>query len=272
MPTIVVHGTMTHEPAHAYDWWWKSYDGQGFLAGLTQGIGEAGGLDDIWKVGGTDVSRHPELQGGRRSFSTRDGRFLWSGGNQGGLRRVAGEQLARYLNVVAQLSPRAPIRVIAHSHGCNVVKRASASTRLSPQVFIPQAVFLACPHVVSSSSFGSKYPYRLNPERFGRILGLSSPRDSVQNVLAARFPSLWGGDFLEGWAPHISAVDQDPAARHLYEDHDIPTHDIDKAAHSALHGNVVGYLVGRWLSGEDFASIERRFSHLLPVPEGDFGS
>lgn len=198
MPTIVVHGTMTHEPAHAYDWWWKSYDGQGFLAGLTQGIGEAGGLDDIWKVGGTDVSRHPELQGGRRSFSTRDGRFLWSGGNQGGLRRVAGEQLARYLNVVAQLSPRAPIRVIAHSHGCNVVKRASASTRLSPQVFIPQAVFLACPHVVSSSSFGSKYPYRLNPERFGRILGLSSPRDSVQNVLAARFPSLWGGRLSRG--------------------------------------------------------------------------
>jgi predicted alpha/beta hydrolase family esterase len=96
-------------------------------------------------------------------------------------------ELVQYLNRLRRETDE-PIRIIAHSHGCNVVKLASMSRELSADVHISKAVFLACPHfweanyeaeeptsVLDKFKFkrlrphGRKYRYRASPERFGRI-------------------------------------------------------------------------------------------------------
>ncbi len=271
MATIVIHGTMTTSAASAADWWWNSYDPGGFLWGVRKGLVEAGGADDVWCVGGTDVSEL-EAFANPRNGAAHAGRFLWTGMNQGSFRRGAAKELAHYLNTIAALSPGEPIRILAHSHGCNVVKAASAQRSLSREVWIEQAVFMACPHFVARAGFRGPFPYRLDAGRFGSILNLSSPNDTVQDSIAERLPGLLGPDWLEG-APEAHRTEQDPDAAPLYQSWEIPTEDSGVAAHTAMHGSLIGYLAGLWLAGnESFRTITKRNAGYLPVPSGDHGS
>jgi len=180
-------------------------------------------------------------------------------------RADGGLKLARYLNRINQLAPNEPIRVIAHSHGCNVVKHASLSKELHPGVRISAAVFLACPHVPFEDLVYKKIYYRPAPERLGAILNLYSILDSVQG----KWAELVTGHFMP---VTMSRIDPDEASRHLYQDHEIATLDDGVSSHSAMHGARVGWLVGRWLAaGGQFARVLKGHSKLLPVPRGDTG-
>lgn len=274
MATIIIHGTMTTRASPAYSWWWNSRGSRGFLEGVSRGLKEAGDVDDVWRAGGSKVSEIAGLQGGRRQFLAHQGHFQWSGLNQGNMRRGAGRELARYLNVVQDLEPRRPIRVVAHSHGCNVVKAASADRKLSRGVRFGRSAFLACPHFVARAAFMGKYPYRLNSRLFSprSVLNLYSGTDSIQDGLAEQLPSVWGGGLHEGFAPEGFRVDQDPSAEALYVDREIETEDQGKDAHSALHGNLVGRIVGQWLAGWDYGRIEGNLGRHVRVRAGDHGS
>lgn len=81
----------------------------------------------MWEVGGTDVQDLAAFTS-TRAFANHAGRFLWSGFDQGAFRRGAGKELARYLNAIVERTDE-PLRVVAHSHGCNVVKAARATWR-----------------------------------------------------------------------------------------------------------------------------------------------
>ena len=48
--------------------------------------------------------------------------FEWSGSHEGTGRGDAAARLAQYLNSIADLTEE-PLRIIAHSHGCNVATR-----------------------------------------------------------------------------------------------------------------------------------------------------
>ena len=172
MTTIVVHGTL----AYGGSWYQNSWGEHGFLAGLRGGMVEADGWHDIWHVKGKPVDV-----------------LEWNGLPEGIYRGAAASLFADYLNTVADLTDE-PIRVIAHSHGCNVVKLASSLPSLSPNVTIEQAVFLACPHFFEDEytqeglsgldrfdigkvhkaykKTGHRFRYALDPDRFGRILNV----------------------------------------------------------------------------------------------------
>ena len=294
MTTIIVHGTL----AYGSSWYQNSWGERGFLTGLHSGMMEAAGWHDIWAVNGESVNTYPAL----------GSVFEWNGLAEGIYRGLAASSLVQYLNIVAELTDE-PIRIIAHSHGCNVVKLASSLRALSSAVFIDQAVFFACPHFyedeyvqeelswqdrldirkVSKAYKATKrrYRYRVDPERFGRILNVYCEKDKVQVDLAQ---SLSGGQvpltgsFLENVlkqltdgiheAPIATRCDSDQQAAHLYEN--VEVH-VEKGCsgiktHSVMHGSFLGALAGVWLnSRESIKSLIRKHGDLPVLPCDDTG-
>jgi len=270
---------MTVFGAASAKWWWNSWQEGGFLNALTAGLTAAGGVNDVWRVGGRRVSDTPKLKahwslltGMANQLSEKDGHFLWSGADSFSDRRAGGHLLARYLNKIVEIAPQEAIRIVAHSHGCNVVKEASADASLDRRVLFQRVVFLACPHFAGKNDRGFVLHHRLAPARFRKILNLYSMGDTVQTKIAQGVAGPFGAnpnDFVPAVAHRI---EQDGIARHLYEDCAIRTLDQGTAAHTAMHGMRVGYLTGRWLAGENLQQIlHRAGSTSLPVPRGDFG-
>jgi hypothetical protein len=295
MTTLIVHGTL----AYGGSWYQRSWGQRGFLAGLQRGMMDTSGWHDIWSVGEEPVSSYPEL----------GGVFEWNGLPAGLYRGTGATAFAAYLNAVAELTDE-PIRVIAHSHGCNVVKLASSLRELSPRVAIDQAAFLACPHFYEDlyeqeepSSWeervnirkvhagykktGHRFRYRLDPARFGRILNLYCERDEVQVDLAQ---SLSGGqvpltgNFLENVLeqmgggifenPQAARWEMDPEAQHVYENLSVEVESrcSNRKAHSVMHGAVIGVLCGIWLnSGRSMQEVLRELGDLPALPADDMG-
>ena len=270
MATIVVHGTTPIRIATSGSWWRTSWHQDGALGALKRGMSDAGFDHDIWRVAGVNVDKIPELSPDRRVFFSDEGRFFWSGINQQQFRQNAGDKLARYLNLIAALSPNEPIRVIAHSHGANVVKACTQSEELDSSVVLSMVCFLGCPHFTSSGS-SKPFPYRLDSRRVGAVVNLYSISDSVQDGFADLLPNLFGGGF-DNWAREAHREDQDPACSQVYENHALNTASEGIAAHNDLHGATVLYLIGQWLSKRgSFQKILEQNLHLFPIPEGDNG-
>lgn len=275
MTTLVIHGTL----AQGASWYWNSWEQGGFCHALVTGMEAVSGSHDVWRVQGESIETN--------------NRFEWSGLAEGLYRGDGADKLVQYLNQLRRRTDE-PIRIIAHSHGCNVVKLASMSPGLSANV--SKAVFLACPHfwevnyeaaepasLSERFSFerlhprGRKYRYRASPQRFGKILNLYSERDGVQVDLAK---SLSGGmvpltgrfvdDFLKMLRtgdvyelPMADRMDSDPLAQHLYENFAVPTAKGcgETAVHTAMHGATVAKLCGVWLNSE--TPIESLVSELI---------
>ncbi len=261
MTTIVVHGTF----AANEDWYWNSWQENGFCRSLSAALRDAGGEDDLWRVRGIPVREIPELNPPRSfwigrlgQISQRQGHFIWSGDVNAISRKYAATDFAKYLNVIRDLTDE-PIRIVAHSHGCNVVKSASASKKLQPQVHLDRAVFLAGPHFVAneyrqqgpfdlrSQVVGKKHLYPLQPARFGRIANLYSPRDPVVGQLADKLATASGWNYE---VPEVSFTDEDPKAADLYENYEIevPEQITGLAVHGWLHSSEMAPAIGSWLT------------------------
>jgi len=260
MTTIVVHGTF----AANEDWYWNSWHDNGFCQSMAEGMIDAGGKNDIWRVNGVPVSEIDELNP-ERSFwtgrmgqlSQQKGHFFWSGDVNAISRKLAANDFAKYLNVIATLTNE-PIKIVAHSHGCNVVKQASASSKLNPHVHIDSAVFLACPHFTANEYrqkgafdlgtelVGNKPLYQLQPERFERIANLFSTRDPVVGLLADKLATPDGFNYE---VPEVWFEDQDKNAAYLYDSREmqVPDHITGNAVHGWMHSPEMGYTVGKWL-------------------------
>jgi hypothetical protein len=280
MCTIVIHGTMALAAAKHSRWWWDSWSVGGFLRAVRMGMEDAGGASDLWRLAGRAVSEIPTLQpewsllwGRMGQFPQHQGHFTWDGADMGISRLAGADQLVLYLNALRVLAPAEPLRIIAHSHGCNVVKLASTRRRLRPDVVIDRAVFLACPHLHTQGVQGTEHTYPLNPGRFGAILNLYSATDSVQTSIAEGLPGLPSYRLVEWQGFSAARVDTDPAARARYQNLEIVMADSGVPAHTAMHGAVVGYLAGRWLAkGGNIREILKQLDEPLPqVPRGDFG-
>lgn len=263
MTIIIVHGT--HDPDGM---WWIETTLGGFAAQIDAGLEAAGLPPQVWRIGNKHVCQFGELRPkgnwhwlrGRKDppFYNREGRFRWSGADLHGPGRIlGGRQLARYLEVVSRLGPDEEIHMIAHSHGCNIVKQASIE--LSATIRLGRIVFLACPHF--SAVHGNEPPYRLNKDVLGRyrqpVLNLYSPEDTVQTTIAATMPDL-------GMAPGMPKVDllgfegtplvkahrsdQDPFVQDVYEEFAL-TYSGGRgiAAHGAVHDPKIGRMLGYWI-------------------------
>jgi len=302
MATLIIHGTVPIKVPFTVKWWWDSWHESGFLDAMAKVMRSVPGVarDDVWKVNGVPVSQIDaltphlptpweaamdpnkllELMDPRRmpdaeQYMVHKGHFMWSGSDMDSERQRAGEALARYLNKIHALAPREPIRIVAHSHGCNVVKVASSSERLDPAIRIERAVFLACPHFRLLFGRREVFPYRLDPARFGWVLNVFSPQDSVQVDIAQGWPGPPEGAEQVLGVLHAARSEQDPTAQNIYRNYEVPTEDQGVRAHSALHGWRMGALVGFWLGCE-----ERQFDEpyreafangIFPIPAGDHG-
>lgn len=281
MTTIIVHGTWAPSSI-----WWRLEGG--FSQSVIRGMEDEIGIHDVWSVDNIHVSQISELNRKfgvtdflfrRSAWQNIDGQFHWLGSNSNAERRKAARELVSYLNVIRQLTDE-PINIIAHSHGCNVVKLASASDKLSADLFIEKAVFLACPHfneakIDAQGNTTYQFQYRLDPHRFGSILNLFSEQDSIQNDYAPRGADIdWDVNFTDlSGNPESSRVDKDPDAFHLYQNYCVEV-DENANAHSALHGRVVGEAVGLWLGGKKMFVIlvSDQYGGFLPtVQVGDEG-
>ena len=244
---------------------------------------------DVWRVAGTPVSELDALRPdrfdwqdptrgfrpGALPFHQHRGHFAWSGSNMHSERVAAGHALARYLSVVHALSPDEPIRIVAHSHGCNVVKVASASEDLHPHVEFETVFLLACPHVLVQASRGPEVPYWLETRRClrGEIFNLFSEEDSVQMGWAQAYPGPPEDLASLFRQPEMFRTDQSTRYKQ-FRDFAIETMDEDIAAHSALHGSVVGELIGLHLGSDvdGFWELFEKFERSgFPVPAGDNG-
>ncbi|MEO1204709.1 MAG: hypothetical protein AAFV45_00100 [Pseudomonadota bacterium] len=266
MTVVIVHGT--HDPDGA---WWVETTPNDFAAEVDRGLVEAGSQPQVWRVGAFHVSAFDELRpepswswfSGRTAppFDNREGRFKWSGADlHGPGRHVGGKQLARYLEAVTELDPDETIHIIAHSHGCNVVKQATRE--LAKPVKLGRLVFLACPHF--TDIHGGEPTYRIEPSVLGPyrtpILNFYSPQDVVQTTVARLMPDL-------GMAPGMPEIgflgfegtplveshrsDPDPAAAGLYEELEVEfTGGDGVAAHGAVHKPEVGRFLGYWFAQE----------------------
>ncbi|KAB2941742.1 MAG: hypothetical protein K8F92_10270 [Hyphomicrobium sp.] len=287
MTTIVIHGTQAHRSAVHATWWWNSWHEGGFLDAVRHGMEQASGRHDLWRVNGVPVSEVPELAAkrslwslslGSRALAQHNGHFIWAGAAMGIARGAASEQLAAYLNAIHELT-REPLRIIAHSHGCNIVKLASASKKLAPGVHIASAVFLACPHFFTPHAIEDyQLPYPLSPQRFGRILNVYSRHDSVQATLASHLSGqMFATAIAEMLSPTAFRVDQDPAARHLYENVElaVAADCSEQEAHTVMHGATIGGPVGAWLDSNCTFTEVLRSHHsgvLPPIPAQDYGA
>jgi hypothetical protein len=264
--------------AHA-GWWWNSWQSGGFLNALGRGLSDAGGANDVWRVGGRLVSDVPELRahwslwtGMAKQLSEKQGHFLWSGADSFADRRAGALLLVRYINKILEIAPREPIRIVAHSHGCNVVKQASANASLDRRARFPRVVFLGCPHFIGRGPKGPVFHHRLSSARFQQILNLYSVADVVQVKIAGGVAGPFGAEPNDYVPTEAHRTEQDPVAQRIYENWSIRTIDQGTAAHTAMHGVRVGYLTGRWLAGETFRNIVNTVrSQFLPVPHNDFG-
>lgn len=301
MATLIIHGTMTPKAfAYSAKWWWDSWYENGFLYHVAKGMQTVMGSskDDVWKICGKPVCETKGLTGNSSSEQLRDhsmteklsaimfpgklpetywahkGHFMWSGSDSHMLREQGGRALARYLNLIKKIAPHEPIRIIAHSHGCNVVKHASSCGLLDSCVHIERAIFLACPHFSIQVLRKIKYPYKLDPSKFGQILNLYSPFDSVQVKIAQEYPgSPDNMDFTIGTVK-ANREDQNPETKRTYINYEIPTMDIGIKAHTVMHGHTLGTLCGIFLSckGDEFNDAYEYFKEkYLPVPNNDFG-
>jgi hypothetical protein len=263
MSVIIVHGT--HDPdGH---WWIETSPGS-FAEAIDHGLLEAGNQPAVWRVGDVPVRDFKELRpkGSRNwlwmpkdpPFNNREGRFVWSGLDlHGAGRLVGGKQLARYLETVAALAPDEIIHLVAHSHGCNIIKQATQE--LHTPLKLGRIIFLACPHFVDIQT--GAFPYRIDPNVLGHysepILNFYTPQDTVQTTIAQLFPDL-------GMAPGMPAVkwlgfpgtplvrayrrDQDPDAASLYAEFPIDYRGGQGTrAHGAVHSHDVGRFIGYWL-------------------------
>lgn len=300
MATLIIHGTVPVKIPFTVKWWWDSWHENGFLHAMAAAMRSVSGHEDVWKVGGTHVARiaaldpqgrigwksafdpnaWQELVDPRRYLDTgqwlvHQGCFMWSGSDMDSERRRAGLTLARYLNKVHELAPHEPLRLVAHSHGCNVVKIASSCGELHPAVFIARAVFLACPHFMLKRGAQGSYPYRLDPKRFGDIVNAYSPADSVQVDIAQSLPGPPENPDMVMGVFGAQRTEQDPAAKGRYRNFEVPTADHGVAAHGAVHGARMGGLVGAWLGSPpeelDLRYREAREHGLFPIPAGDNG-
>lgn len=279
MTTLVIHGTL----AQGASWAVSSWGDTGFLTGVVQGFDAVDAPDDVWRINGRDITEYRGLA-----------QFQWSGSHEGTGRGDAAAQLASYLNDVADLTDE-PIRVIAHSHGCNVFKLATSLPQLAPQVRIDRAVFLACPHFYEDDfehdgttgwqalmrgdlsqgyrRSGYLFRYPLDPDRVGRILNLYTEADAIQcriakllgsttpplsGSLLANFGTLWRAGGAE--RPEAAREDMDANVAHLYENCALHLRGRCSGfrAHSTVHGMEVGSLCGIWLgSGMSIRQIAR---------------
>jgi len=265
MATIIVHGTFAREGT----WWWDT-QGRTFAATVNTGLKDAGAAGDLWTIGGEPVGNYDVLQpaagfslwSGRKKppFDNIDGRFQWSGADAHGFGRLdAGAELANYLNQLAAISPGERIDIIAHSHGCNVVKLATG--QISGGVNIGCVIFLACPHFRNAD--GSGFPYQLNPHvlphnyQTASLVNIYSRHDGVQIDMSSLLPDL-------GLPPGMPAVEllgfpgtpvvessrteNNPDVQDFYEDFEPPSAVTGgTAAHSAMYEERVGFVAGQWL-------------------------
>lgn len=300
MATLIVHGTVPVKIPFTVKWWWDSWHENGFLHSMAAAMRTVSGHEDVWKIGGTPVADidtlDPQAHSGWRAaldpnawqelldprryldaeqYLVHRGCFMWSGSDMDSERQRAGRTLARYLNKVHALAPHEPIRLVAHSHGCNVVKIASSCGLLDRTVFIERAVFLACPHFMLARGEQRSFPYQLDAMRFGSIVNAYSPEDSVQVDIAQNLPGPpENADMIMGMFSS-QRTEQYPAAKGRYRDYSIPTEDRGLRAHSAIHGARMGGLIGAWLGGGkdqlDLRYREAREHGMFPIPAGDWG-
>jgi hypothetical protein len=280
MATIVIHGTMTILPSKFSHWWWDSWYERGFLDSVRKGMLAVAGRHDLWTVGGQPVSQIEALRmkwsfwkGYKGQAPTHQGHFIWGGADDYISRKAGAFHLVLYLNKLVELAPEEPLSVIAHSHGCNILKMASSNADLIPSIRFRRAVFLACPHFEARSLEGPIYSYRANPSRFGKILNLSSEGDTVQVGFADTIPGMPGPNLHDWYPPKAYRTDRDPRAAPLYDSWNLSTQDQGKDAHTVMHGAAVGGLVGCWIaSNMSFKEVlDGIGNQLLPVPRGDFG-
>lgn len=280
MAVIIVHGTHDRDG----DWWLETTPGS-FAEQLDVGLIAAEADPDVWRIADEPVGSYarllPQVEfsvwSGRKPpiFENRGGRFRWTGANAHGFRRIqAGMELARYLETLSEVSPGKSIDIVAHSHGCNVVKQATQE--LQYQVPIKCIVFLACPHFVNSQDHTP--PYRLNADLFDEsgsdfpVLDLYSEEDTVQTSIASTLPELaiqqglprvdWLG--FEG-APVVDSFrsDQDPETAHLYEELEI-NFNVGSGiqAHGAIHAPSVGRFLGFFLAQQPNVIANDCLEHL----------
>ncbi len=280
MTTVVVHGTLMIRAAKKHSWWWDSWREGGFLHSLSEGMELVSGWQDVWRVNGTYVSDVPELNpkrslwiGRMGQIAQQQGHFIWVGADAGFARDAGARALVDYINLISELTDE-PIRIVAHSHGCNIVKNASSHKRLAPRVFFEKAVFLACPHFFAKGVDGRQFTYRLDPDRFGQILNLYSMRDTVQVGFADSITGPPGARFADWAPPDASRCEMDPRAQGLYEDYEFETAATGVAAHTVMHGSGTGGLSGMWLNGSlSFRDLLKRSRFSLPpIPKDDTGA
>jgi hypothetical protein len=272
MSTLIIHGTFDRDGE-----WWRVPRHGDFMQAVMDGMAAGGRQPDVWLLGGRHVSEYPELRVkdsyglllGRKAapFQQIDGCFRWTGADYHGIGRMqGGEELARYLDALAVLQPGEEINLIAHSHGCNVVK--VATQLMGRGVRLGTVAFLAGPHFEVATPSKERWVYPLNPSAFPRrggappILNLYDSSDVVQKGLADHLadlglpPGLPKLGFL-GFhgTPVVNAhrTDPDPAVAHLYENVMV-SQDVGNGllsgvkAHGAVHGAAIGRLVGYWMA------------------------
>lgn len=278
MSVIIVHGT--HDPEG--EWWIETTLGS-FAAQIDEGLVAAGAPAQVWRIENLHVSAFRELRPKvsrnwlwipkHPPFGNREGRFSWSGADYHGAGRLlGGTQLARYLETLTCLAPEETIHVIAHSHGCNVVKQATQVLR-NP-VKLGRIAFLACPHFVDVQTGGC--PYRLNPGVLGSfdkpVLNFYSPQDTVQTTIAEHFadlglppgmPGLPGTGFAGTPLVKAHRTDQEPAAHSFYEDFGVEYDGGEgTAAHGAVHNPQVGRFLGTWFAQQSDVPAHQLWSEL----------
>lgn len=282
MTTLIVHGTKLIAGAQHTSWWYQSWAEGGFLHALAGGMVEADGWHDVWTVHDVPVgdvralnSKWSFWTGRMGQVSAHEGHFIWSGADMGAARDAGASALALYLNTIRELTDE-PIRIVAYSHGCNVVKGASVSRQLKDDVFIEDAVFLACPHFYAESAGQLVLTYRADPARFGRILNLYTEEDTVQVGFADAVTGPGGGRWPDWVPPHAARTDQDPDTEHLYETWCLGVEEGVSGirAHSVIHGAIAGRIAGLWLNGmKAYADIAGAFGgDIPPIPEHDDGA
>lgn len=313
MTTIIVHGTL----GKGAKWYWDSWGPTGFCAALEAGMTDAdpNRLIDIWRIGGQPVQKVEQMQRGKwswwhgmpKDFDSVDGRFEWSGAAEGLARGAAAIWLAKYLNRIREVTDE-PIRIIAHSHGCNVVKLATDLDELVPSVFIEKAVFLACPHFWETEygaeapqnwmdkfdvkkqmlkPIGERYRYRLDPARVGSVLNIYSERDKVQVDIADTWSGTYApqtGSFFSNLCdafktldvyerPEAARCDRDPQTAGVYENLEVPVAPDASGirVHSLMHGAHVGRFLGRWLNDGSVRDVIRVFGRPQEITSDDVG-
>jgi triacylglycerol esterase/lipase EstA (alpha/beta hydrolase family) len=125
MTTIIVHGAL----AKGATWYASSWEARGFCQAFAAGMSD----HDIWLAHGEPVGHYDKLNpkkkwslwtGTRGILQTVEGPYEWTGSWEGLARGGAAVWLAAYLNALRSVTDE-PIRIVAHSQGCNVVKLAS---------------------------------------------------------------------------------------------------------------------------------------------------